>query len=89
MAKLDRLSRSVAFISDLMSKRVPFIVAQLGRNVDPFMLHIYAALAEKERALISERTKEALAKAKERGVVLGNPNIGKMNTEPQHRATLA
>jgi DNA invertase Pin-like site-specific DNA recombinase len=81
VAKLDRLSRSVAFISDLMSKRVPFIVAQLGRNVDPFMLHIYAALAEKERALISERTKEALAKAKERGVVLGNPNIGKMNTE--------
>jgi DNA invertase Pin-like site-specific DNA recombinase len=77
VAKLDRLSRSVAFISDLMSKRVPFIVAQLGRNVDPFMLHIYAALAEKERALISERTKEALAKAKERGVVLGNPNIGK------------
>lgn len=48
-----------------MSKRVLFIVAQLGLNVDPFMLHIYAALAEKERALISERTKEALAKAKE------------------------
>jgi hypothetical protein len=40
VAKLDRLSRSVAFISDLMSKRVPFIVAKLGRNVAPFMLHI-------------------------------------------------
>jgi DNA invertase Pin-like site-specific DNA recombinase len=45
VSKLDRLSRDVHFISGLMSKRVPFIVAQLGRNVDPFMLHIYAALA--------------------------------------------
>jgi len=72
VAKLDRLSRDVHFISGLMSQRVPFIVCALGRNVDPFMLHIYAALAEKERAMISERTKAALAAAKERGVVLGN-----------------
>jgi DNA invertase Pin-like site-specific DNA recombinase len=72
VAKLDRLSRDVHFISGLMSQRVPFIVCALGRNVDPFMLHIYAALAEKERAMISERTKVALAAAKERGVVLGN-----------------
>ena len=50
VAKLDRLSRDVAFISGLMAQRVPFIVAELGRNVDPFMLHIYAALAEQERA---------------------------------------
>ena len=81
VSKLDRLSRDVHFISGLMSKRVPFIVAQLGRNVDPFMLHIYAALAEKERAMISERTKDALAKAKQRGVKLGNPNLGKMVTD--------
>jgi DNA invertase Pin-like site-specific DNA recombinase len=47
VSKLDRLSRDVHFISGLMTKRVPFIVAQLGRNVDPFMLHIYAALARK------------------------------------------
>jgi len=72
VAKLDRLSRDVHFISGLMTQRVPFIVAALGRNVDPFMLHIYAALAEKERALISERTRQALAAAKERGVRLGN-----------------
>ena len=81
VSKLDRLSRNVEFIAGLMNKRVPFIVTQLGRNVDPFMLHIYAALAEKERALISERTKDALAKAKQRGVKLGNPNVGKMVTE--------
>ena len=71
-AKLDRLSRDVAFISGLMAERVSFVVAELGSDVDPFMLHIYAALAEKERALISRRTKDALAAAKARGVVLGN-----------------
>ncbi|SFV19259.1 recombinase family protein [Bradyrhizobium arachidis] len=49
VAKLDRLSRDVAFISALMAQRVPFVVAALGPNVDPFMLHIYAAIAEKER----------------------------------------
>ena len=81
VSKLDRLSRDVHFISGLMTKRVPFIVAQLGRNVDPFMLHIYAALAEKERSMISERTRDALAKAKQRGVVLGNPNVGKLVSE--------
>src|SRR3954451_4204593 len=56
VSKLDRLSRDVAFISGLMAQRVPFIVAELGRDADPFMLHLYAALAEKERRLISERT---------------------------------
>src|SRR3954447_26688086 len=75
VAKLDRLSRDVAFISALMAKRVPFIVAELGRNIDPFMLHIYAAVAEKERSLISERTRDALAAAKARGVKLGNPDM--------------
>ena len=72
MAKLDRLSRDVAFISGLMAQRVPFIVAELGRDADPFMLHLYAALAEKERRLISERTKAALAARKARGAGLGN-----------------
>jgi DNA invertase Pin-like site-specific DNA recombinase len=50
VAKLDRLSREVAFISGLMAQRVAFIVAELGADADPFMLHLFAALAEKERA---------------------------------------
>ena len=70
-AKLDRLSRDVHYISGLMKHRVPFIVAELGADTDPFLLHLYAALAEKERALISRRTKDALAAAKARGVVIG------------------
>ena len=72
VAKLDRLSRDVHFISGLMVERVPFVVAELGVKTDPFMLHLYAALAEKERALISERTKAALKQAKASGVRLGN-----------------
>jgi DNA invertase Pin-like site-specific DNA recombinase len=75
VAKLDRLSRDVAFISGLMAHRVPFIVADLGADADPFMLHLFAALAEKERAMISHRTKAALAAAKARGQKLGNPNL--------------
>src|SRR5262245_9672532 len=51
VAKLDRLSRDVHFISGLMKHRVPFIVAELGADTDPFMLHLFAALAEHERAL--------------------------------------
>ena len=74
VAKLDRLSRDVLFISGLMQHRVPFVVAELGPDVDPFMLHIYAALAEKERRPISERTKAGLAEAKRRGVKLGGTN---------------
>lgn len=72
VAKLDRLSRDVHFISGLMTHRTPFIVAELGSDADPFMLHLYAALAEKERKLISERTKAALAVKKAQGAPLGN-----------------
>jgi DNA invertase Pin-like site-specific DNA recombinase len=45
VAKLDRLSRDVHFISGLMAHRVPFVVAELGADVDPFVLHLFAALA--------------------------------------------
>jgi DNA invertase Pin-like site-specific DNA recombinase len=63
VSKLDRLSRDVHFISGLMAHKVPFIVSELGADADPFMLHLYAALAEKERALISQRTEQGLAAA--------------------------
>jgi DNA invertase Pin-like site-specific DNA recombinase len=56
-----------------MAQRVPFIVTDLGRDADPFMLHLYAALAEKERRLIADRTKAALAPKKAKGTNLGNP----------------
>jgi len=72
VSKLDRLSRDVAFVAGLMAQRVPFIVAELGRDADPFMLHLYAALAEKERRLIAERTRAALAAKKAGGTKLGN-----------------
>jgi len=71
VSKLCRLGRDVHFISGLMSKRVPFIVAELGPNVDPFMLHVYAAVAEQERSLIASRTRDALQAAKRRGAKLG------------------
>src|SRR5712671_6846844 len=73
VSKLDRLSRDVAFVAGLMAQRVPFIVAELGRDADPFMLHLYAALAEKERRLISERTKAGLRAKRASGARLGNP----------------
>ena len=67
VAKLDRLSRDVHFISGLMAHKTPFLGADLGPDVEPFLLHLYAALAEKERAVIPQRTKAALAAAKARG----------------------
>jgi DNA invertase Pin-like site-specific DNA recombinase len=75
VAKLDRLSRDVHFISGLMVHKVPFIVTELGADVDPFILHLYAALSEKERNLIAGRTKAALAMRKAQGKVLGGPKL--------------
>ncbi|WP_132251339.1 recombinase family protein [Methylobacterium segetis] len=72
VSRLDRLSRDVAFISSLMVQRVPFIVTELGADTDPFLLHIYAALAEKERRLIASRTRDALQRKKAAGEILGN-----------------
>jgi DNA invertase Pin-like site-specific DNA recombinase len=63
VSKLDRLSRDVAFIAGLMKHKGNFIVTELGLDVEPFVLHLYAALAQKERALIGERTKAALARS--------------------------
>jgi DNA invertase Pin-like site-specific DNA recombinase len=76
IAKLDRLSREVAYISNLMKKqRTPFVACDLGPNADDFNLHIYAAFGQRERTFISERTRAALAAKRERGEKLGNPNL--------------
>ena len=87
VSKLCRLGRDVHFISGLMVNRVPFIVSELGADVDPFMLHVYAALSEKERALISGRTKDALQAAKARGRVLGGH--GREVLAPRNKAAAA
>jgi DNA invertase Pin-like site-specific DNA recombinase len=76
-AKLDRLSRDVAFIANLMVQKVRFVVAELGPDVDSFMLHVFAAMAEREAKMISERTRAAPAAAKARGIRLGGPEIDK------------
>ena len=87
VSKLCRLGRDVHFISGLMVNRVPFIVAELGPDVDPFMLHIYAAVAQQERGLIAKRTSEALKAAKRRGVKLGK--TGKLRAKENKAAANA
>lgn len=72
IAKLDRLSRNVAFIANLMESGVDFIAGDMP-TANKFTLHIFAALAEQEREMISARTKEALKSYKARGGVLGKP----------------
>lgn len=86
VAKLDRLSRDVHFISGLMAHRTPFIVAELGADADPFMLHLYAALAEKERRLISQRTKDALQAKKAQGMKLGGMTAGSIKNQKAAKA---
>ena len=73
VAKLDRLSRSVAFLSALQDSGARFIAADMP-EANELTVHILAAVAQAERKAISTRTKEALKAAKARGVKLGNPN---------------
>jgi DNA invertase Pin-like site-specific DNA recombinase len=68
-----------------MKHRVPFVVTELGLNVEPFMLHLYAALAEKERKLIGERTKAALAAAKAKGTKFGGMRAKSLETREEAR----
>ena len=83
VAKLDRLSRDVAFISGPMSKGVPFVVAELGADVDPFVLHLYAALGEKERKMIGARTKAALAPLVGTGKLGNKTNLAEAQAKGQ------
>ena len=71
IAKLDRFSRKVSFIAGIMEQGISLVVAEMPHATD-FQLHIFAALAQEERRLISERTRAALAEAKKRGVILGS-----------------
>lgn len=70
LPKLDRLSRSVSFISRLMDNKTRFTICDMPNATD-FMLHVYSAVAQEERRLISERTKNALKAARARGTELG------------------
>jgi DNA invertase Pin-like site-specific DNA recombinase len=74
VAKLDRLSRNLAFLANLMESKADFLCCD-NPHATPFTLHILAAVAEHERGMISARTKAALAAAKTRGVRLGNPRL--------------
>ncbi len=74
IAKLDRLSRNVSFLANLMESGVKFIAAD-NPQANELTIHILAAVAQEERRAISERTKTALAAAKARGVKLGNPRL--------------
>lgn len=73
VAKLDRLSRSVAFLSALQDSGAKFVAADMP-EANELTVHIMAAVAQAERQAISKRTKEALAAAKAAGRRLGNPN---------------
>lgn len=81
IAKLDRLSRNVSFIAQLMESDIEFVICDQPQATR-FTIHIFAALGEQEARFISERTKSALAEAKKRGQKLGSPQ----NLTDQSRA---
>jgi DNA invertase Pin-like site-specific DNA recombinase len=70
IARLDRLARNVAFIANLMDADVDVVAVDMP-EANRFTLHIMAAMAEHEAALVSQRTKAALQAAKDRGRKLG------------------
>jgi DNA invertase Pin-like site-specific DNA recombinase len=83
IAKLDRLSRNLAFIAALMDSRVEFVAVD-NPHATRLTLHILAAVAEHEREMIAERTKAALQAAKARGVRLGRNGADRL--APAYRA---
>jgi DNA invertase Pin-like site-specific DNA recombinase len=74
IAKLDRLSRNAAFLLNLRDSGVDFIACDVP-HADKFTVGVLALVAEKERDLISQRTKDALAEARRQGIKLGNPRL--------------
>jgi DNA invertase Pin-like site-specific DNA recombinase len=85
IAKLDRLSRNLHFITSLMESKVRFVAADMP-DANELTIHIMAALAQYERKMISERTKAALARAKANGKRLGNPNLSPDNERRRREA---
>ena len=82
VAKLDRLSRSVAFLARLLEANVEFVACD-NPHANKLMVHMLAAFAEHERDQISARTKAALAAAKARGVKLGGPKLAEAQARGQ------
>jgi DNA invertase Pin-like site-specific DNA recombinase len=76
IAKLDRLSRNLAFIAALMDSGVEFIAVD-NPHANKLTVHILAAVAQHEREMIAQRTRDALQAAKARGTKLGNPKLAK------------
>jgi DNA invertase Pin-like site-specific DNA recombinase len=72
IAKLDRLSRNVSFITTLMESGIDFVACDMP-TANKFTIHIFAALAEQEADMISQRTKVALGELKKKGIKLGSP----------------
>jgi len=83
IAKLDRLARNVHFVSGLMESGVDFVAAD-NPHANKLMVHMLAAFAEHEREQISQRTKDALAAAKARGIRLGRNGADRL--APAYRA---
>ena len=88
IAKLDRLSRNVAFLANLMESGVKFMACD-NPHANELTIHILAAVAQEERRAISERTKQALAQAKKRGVKLGNPRLAEARASRRSPKDLA
>lgn len=74
ISKLDRLARQLSFLAKFIESKVPLVVAELP-HANKMLLQMMAVFAEAERDMVSQRTKDALAAAKKRGVVLGNPKL--------------
>lgn len=88
IAKLDRLARNVHFVSGLMESKVKFVACDMPEAND-LTIHVMAAFAEHEAKRISQRTKEGLAAAKARGVVLGVAGAGNLRRHVSDRQVLA
>jgi DNA invertase Pin-like site-specific DNA recombinase len=86
VAKLDRLSRNLAFLVNLMESKAKFVACD-NPQANDLTIHILAAVAQQERKATSERTKAALAAAKARGVKLGGPDLDKNRNTDTAKAT--